>query len=111
MQSLHITCEGIVHQLHEDPQSLFKVISLNDFENSSILTAHAHDANLIDDDLTFHIILWLNEFKSTNKPILLSLDFEHFSEAALTQFADNIIEFTWISGHDLCVILKRSQKL
>jgi len=97
VKGLDVAGECVIHQLHKDPQSLLEIVSLHYFEHTSILTAHAHHSYLIYDDLTFHVVLWLHKLQGTNETILLSLNFENFSETALSKFANNIIEFTWVS--------------
>lgn len=110
VQSLDIGSQSVIHQLNKDPKSRLEIVSFDHFKDALILLAHAHHTDLIDDDLALLFVLGLHEFQSANETILLALNFEDLCEAALTQFANDIVEFARVSRKYICVFIKRPQE-
>jgi hypothetical protein len=83
VQILDEASHRIIHQLNEDPQTLFELVSLLDFQHDVVFSAHLHQDYLIQYYQALSFIFGLYILEGIQKPIRFALAFEHFSESAL----------------------------
>ena len=94
MLRFNYICHWVVHKFQKDPNALFKVKCVPNFDHVVTISTHVYQTDFIDEHVTLESILGFNKFESTNSlQALFLFDFKNGSKTALSQ---QIVPAEWI---------------